>query len=346
MDSNPLPCTVMNTRYTTWSVSKVLYGFDPGEQVHVGFPSCGGVEAEFSSKSEMLVIAYPGYRDLWIGMKESVVPATGANLLVASRAMDGYLRRKVTELMRPLRGGPDRSSLVFEGTIVDRGTPRTEPCSSTLPPMFPLKFDVGPILQGSWRERQATVLFAACGPLLNSPYRAGQRVVVLALVVGSQPPVLRGELLLPSQQLSQAKAALEAAGTRLGATESTAEKSLREKIRNFVRSAHEQRVSILVFAGKLVSPVPPPRPRVLCIPKEMATFRTNFDVEEVLAGKKIEHATVVFEGCWFPPGPDYSTGDHLLVFAIVVNGGELIGRLLAPADQSAQVKAMLDAVLR
>ena len=28
------------------------------------------------------------------------------------------------------------------------------------------------------------------------------------------------------------------------------------------------------------------------------------------------------------------------------NGGEVIGRLLAPADQIAQVKAMLDAVLR
>ena len=39
----------------------------------------------------------------------------------------------------------------------------------------------------------------------------------------------------------------------------------------------------------------------------MPQFRTKFDVEEVLVGEQIEYATVVFEGCWFPPEPDYSS---------------------------------------
>jgi hypothetical protein len=173
VNSNPLPCTVASVRDTTWSVSKVLFGFDPGKHIDVGFPSCGAAEAQFSSQDEMLVLAYPGYQNLWTGMKQSVVPATDANLLLASKATDNYLRRSVRELVRPARGrgGHSRPVLAFEGTVV-------------------------------------------------AP------------------------------------------------------------------------------------------------------------------------------GCWFPPGPDYSTGDHLLVFAIVVNGGELIGRLLAPADQIAEAKAALDAVSR
>lgn len=37
----------------------------------------------------------------------------------------------------------------------------------------------------------------------------------------------------------------------------------------------------------------------------MPQFRTKFDVEEVLVSE--QNTTVVFEGCWFPPEPDYSS---------------------------------------
>jgi len=115
VNSDLLPCTVANSRTTTWSVSKVLYGFDPGKKIDARFWSCGGVEPQFKGQDEMLVIAYPGSWNGWQGMKESVVPATEANIRVARKALDDYLRRKVRELVRPRRGGPLRPVLVFEG---------------------------------------------------------------------------------------------------------------------------------------------------------------------------------------------------------------------------------------
>jgi hypothetical protein len=344
VNSDPLPCTIANTRYTTWSVSKMLYGFEPGKDVEIGFPSCGGVEAQYMSQAEMLVIAYPGWRNTWIGMKESVMPATEANIRAARKILDDYLRGKVRELVRPLRGGRTRPVLIFEGIIADLGSQRGDmPCPSTVPPSFLLKFEVEQILEGSWPDKQVTVYFSGCGPLPHSPYRLGQRVLVFALRMEPEPPVIfRGRFLLPPEQLEQAKAALEAAEAGSGEIRQAPEKPLSEQIRDFVRTAHDERVSIAVFVGTLVSPVPEHRPESPCVIKSMPSFRTEFAVEQVLQGDSMAHATVVFEGCGFPPGSNYYTGDHLLVFAVVVNGGELVGRLLAPADRIAEAKAALD----
>ena len=118
------------------------------------------------------------------------------------------------------------------------------------------------------------------------------------------------------------------------------------KVSDFVRSAHDDRVSIFVFAGTLVSPVPPRQPQRFCFIKSMPEFRADFDVEQALAGRRVAHARVAFEGCAFPSDEDYSTGDHLLVFAVVVNGGEFVGRLVLSADQKTEAKAALDAALK
>jgi len=213
VNSDLLPCTVANSRTTTWSVSKVLYGFDPGKKIDARFWSCGGVEPQFKGQDEMLVIAYPGSWNGWQGMKESVVPATEANIRVARKALDDYLRRKVRELVRPRRGGPLRPVLVFEGLLTDPGPTREPgPCRSTVPASFAARFEVGQILRGSWAEKQLTVEFTGCGPLPDPPYRSGQRVLVFALRMEPEPPTFfRAGFLLPPEQMAEATAALQAA---------------------------------------------------------------------------------------------------------------------------------------
>lgn len=216
VDSSLLPCTVANSRTTTWSVSKVLYGFDPGKKVDTRFWSCGGVETQFKSQDEMLVIAYPGYRNVWQGMKESVVPATDTNIRIARKALDNYLCRKVRDLVWPRRDGrnrPRRPILVFEGILTDIGPKREPgPCPSTVPPTFSVTFEIGQILRGNWAEKQVTVQFPGCGPLPNPPNHAGQRVLLFALRLEPGPPTFfRAGFLLPPEQKAQAQAALEAA---------------------------------------------------------------------------------------------------------------------------------------
>jgi len=211
--SGYLPCTVQNERSTTWSVSKVLYGFDPGKKVDVVFSSCGLVEARFKSQDEMLVIAYPGPRNLWIGMKESVVPATDANIRVACKVMNDYLRGQIRELVWPRRAKLPRPVLFLEGTILDPGPKRDRdvPCPSNVPPTFPVRFQVGQILRGDWSQEEVTVSFLGCGPLTNPANHVGLRVVVLALRIQPEPPTFfRAGFLLPAEQRAQVEAALEA----------------------------------------------------------------------------------------------------------------------------------------
>jgi hypothetical protein len=213
VNPNYLACTIQNTRSTTWSVSRVLYGFDPGKKIDVGFGSCGLPEAQFTSQNEMLVIAYPGYRNLWVGMKESVVPATDANIQAARQALDAYLRGKIRELVQPQRNAPTRPILVFEGILIDIGPDRDRnmPCPSSVPPVFQLKFGVEHILRGIWEEKQITIGFSGCGPLPTPPYHAGQRVLVFALPLEPWPAkFFRGEFMLPPEQEAEAMTALKA----------------------------------------------------------------------------------------------------------------------------------------
>jgi len=213
VNSDLLPCTVANSRTTSWSVSKVLYGFDPGKKIDARFWSCGGVEDQFKSQDEMLVIAYPGYWNIWMGMKESVVPATDANIRIARKALDDYLRGKVRELVRPRPGGAVRPILAFEGFLTDLGPMREPgPCPSTVPPTFPVTFEVGQILRGSWTEKRVTVQFNGCGPLPSPTYRIGQHVLVFALRMEPEPPTFfRAGFLLPPEQIAEVTAALEKA---------------------------------------------------------------------------------------------------------------------------------------
>lgn len=210
--SELLPCTVQNTRTTTWSVSKVLYGFDPGKKIDVRFGSCGAVEPQFKNQDEMLVIAYPGYWNVWNGMTESVVPATDANIRMARKVMNDYLWAQIRELVRPQRAKSNRPILVFEGAILDPGPKRDRdvPCPSGVPPAFPVRFQVEQILRGSWASNEVTVGFPGCGPLPSPPYRAGQRVLAFALRIQPEPPTFfRAGFLLPAAQRAQVEAALE-----------------------------------------------------------------------------------------------------------------------------------------
>jgi hypothetical protein len=146
--------------------------------------------------------------------------------------------------------------------------------------------------------------------------------------------------------MAQARAALEAAEASPAAARQVPEKPLADKIQDFVRSAHDRRESIVVFAGTVVSPIPHLSPGQVCVIKEMPSFRVEFKVEQVLQGTLGENATVVFEGCELPAGSHYDTGDHLVVFAEMVNGGEIEGRLLAPGDRIAEAKTALSAALK
>ena len=211
--SGYLPCTVQNTRTTKWSVSKVLYGFDPGNKIDVRFGSCGLPEPQFKSEDEMLVIACPGYRNVWNGMTESVVPATDANIRAARGVMDGYLRAQVRELVRPRGARSPRPILVFEGTILDPGPKRDRdlPCPSIVPPTFPVKFQVQQILRVDWTEKEVTVSFLGCGPLGSPANQVGQRVLVFALRIQPEPPTFfRAGFLLPPEQEAEAMAAVRA----------------------------------------------------------------------------------------------------------------------------------------
>jgi hypothetical protein len=210
-----LPCTGSNNRQVTWDVSRVLYGFTLSKQVSVDFPSCGVAEAPFLTHSEMLVIAYPGYRNVWLGMKDSVVPADDANIGLANKLMDDGLRRRVRDVVRPARSAEPRTILAFNGTVLDAGpeSDRSIPCRSTVPPTFRVRFTIDAVLHGTWAGKEATVSFPGCGPSAYPPLRTGQRMVVFMEIMASIPPpdILRGELVLPTSQSEQVKRALESA---------------------------------------------------------------------------------------------------------------------------------------
>jgi hypothetical protein len=217
VNSGYLPCTVQAMRATTWLVDRALYGFDPGKKIDVLFGSCGLVEAPFKSQNEMLVIAYRGYGNVWIGMKESVVPATEDNIRIARKVMNDYLRSEVRDLVWPpgVRSPRPRPLLVFEGTLLDLGPKLngtdTGGCPSGVPPAFAVKFQIDQILRGDWTEKEVTVHFLGCGPLRSPPYQAGQRILVFAVRVEPAPPMaFRAGFMLPPEQLAQAEAALDA----------------------------------------------------------------------------------------------------------------------------------------
>jgi hypothetical protein len=214
--SGYLPCTVQNTRTSTWSVNKVLYGFNPGKKIDVGFGGCGLPPVQFKSQDDMLVIAYPGYHNVWIGMTESVVPATDANIRDAHKVMGDYLRGQIRELVRPPGAKSNRLVLVFEGILLDPGPKRDPgvPCPSGALPSFPVKFQVQRILRGSWSEKEVTVGFPGCGPLGSPANQVGQGVVVFALRIQPEPPTFfRAGFLLPPEQRAQIETALDAVET-------------------------------------------------------------------------------------------------------------------------------------
>jgi hypothetical protein len=222
VDSSDEPCTIQNTRSTTWSISRVLYGFDPGKKLDIRFGACGGVDPRFKSQDEMLIIAYPSYNKMWMGMTESVVPATDANIQIARKVMDDYLRTQIRELVRPLRVAQPRPVLVFVGMILDSGPPRgDQPCISAVPPSFPVKFQIDQIIRGDWSDKEVTVGFPGCGPLHSPTYHSGQHVVAFALRVEPEPPVVfRAGFLLPLDQLAEAQRALQAVEASIRRTDS------------------------------------------------------------------------------------------------------------------------------
>jgi hypothetical protein len=205
-DSGNLPCTIQNSRRVTWSVSKVLVGFDPGDEIQLWHGSCGRLEPEFPRGTEMLVLAVAGH-----GQKELVVPATEDNVRQARKILDTYLRERIKKFVAAHRVGRKISFLVFEGTLVDPG-PRhddTSPCLINGVPSFNTKFDVEQVLQGEWADEHPTIRFRGCDPL---SYQRGQRMVVFADVYDRpQPGWLYGRFLVPPDQRPQVKAALDAA---------------------------------------------------------------------------------------------------------------------------------------
>jgi len=209
-------------------------------------------------------------------MTESVVQATESNIRAARKTMVDCLRRQVRELVRPVRTGPLHPILAFEGVLTDPGPKREPgPCVSTVQASFSVSFEVGKILRGSWAEKQVTVEFTGCGPLPSPPYHSGQRVLVFALRMEPGPPTLfHSGFLLSPEEMAEARAALEAAERSPGVVGQAPERSLSAQIRDFVRTAHDDRVSVLVFVGTLVSPIPERR-FVPCLSKVMPSSALN-----------------------------------------------------------------------
>jgi hypothetical protein len=206
-DSANLPCTVQNSRQVTWLVSRVLEGFDPGNQIQLLYGGCGTPEPKFSSPTEMLVLSSVGH-----GQKELVVPATEDNIRQARRVLDTYLRERIKKFVGERRGGQPSGFFVFDGTLVDPGPKRDDShfCFVKEMPTFSMGFNVEQVLSGEWDEKQASVRFNGCG--LLDPYRPGQRMVVFADVYGNSEPVeLYARFLVPPNQMPQVRAALNAA---------------------------------------------------------------------------------------------------------------------------------------
>lgn len=209
-DSGRMACTVTNSRDFTYSVDSVLFGFAPPGRVKVAYPGCAKSQAPHPYRGAVLVLATFYGHDLWGSRRELVLPSTRSNLREAQSLLNADLKNKISRFMR--HHGPPHNNrvLVFAGTVREPVPHLQEPIVCKVQPLFAVNYDVEQVLHGEWTDKQIVVDFGACSNLPDPPIRAGQSMIVFALVSQGQRSQVYGylDLLFAPEQMVQVRAAL------------------------------------------------------------------------------------------------------------------------------------------
>ena len=209
VDSGRMACSVTNSRDFTYSVDTVLFGFAPPGRVKVAFPGCAKSQAPHAYTGAVLVLATFYGHDLWGSRRELVIPATRANLREAQSLLNADLRKRISQFMR--HHGPPHNNrvLVFEGIVRDPVPHLQEPIVCKGQPLFAVNYDVEHVLRGEWTVKQMVVHFGACSNLPDPPIRAGQGMIVFAILSQLRSQVYGDlNLLFAPEQMVQVRAAL------------------------------------------------------------------------------------------------------------------------------------------
>jgi len=203
-----LPCTVQNQRPVVFRIGSVLSGFASSTTLKVFYPSCGGLEPEFSARGDLLVLVICRVNGICSGLKQLMLPATSQNMTWAQSVIKADLREKIARFLRTHGPSHNNSVLVFEGTV--RGpipTPGMIPCKVAV--NFPLlHFEVNQVLLGDWANTRVNIGFGACESIPDW-LQEGQSMIVFA-TVNKGPAEVYGDfnLLFPSTQINEVRTAL------------------------------------------------------------------------------------------------------------------------------------------
>jgi hypothetical protein len=207
--SESLPCTVQNQRPVVFHIGSVLSGFAPPTMLKVLYPSCGGLEPEFSARGDLLVLVVCNVNEVCSGLKQLTLSATPQNVNWAQSVIKADLRAKIARFLRSHGPPHDNSILIFEGIVVGP-IPQAHGiifCKELV--NVPFHFEITRMLRGTWGDKRLDVGFGACGSIPGWPLRAGQSMIVFATVYKS-PIEVSGDfnLLFPSTQFNEVRAAL------------------------------------------------------------------------------------------------------------------------------------------
>src|SRR6185312_8644071 len=206
--SEILPCTVQNQRPVVFRIGSVLSGFAPPTALKVLYPSCGGLEPEFSARGDLLVLVICRVNGICSGLKQLMLPATSQNMTWARSAIKADLREKIARFLHT--NGPFHGNdiLVFEGTVHGPFPNAKKIIICKEIRSIPVHFGIDRVLQGTWTNKEVDVRFSTCGNLPDWPLEEGQSIIVFAAVYS--PRIVYGDfdLLIPPTQVDQVAAAL------------------------------------------------------------------------------------------------------------------------------------------
>jgi hypothetical protein len=194
------PCRITcGTRWATFSVKGVLYGFSPGDTVKVAYDS-GSPPRLFSSEADLLVFAVGGYSGTWKSIESLLLPATPENIRDARRIAASHRDRLIARFeIHHTRW----EKLVFVGTVAELWPEQNTqglPCKQPRP--FPVLFKLDQLLSGSWADKQVTVVFADCVPPPDPPIHVSKRMIVMAGVVKGSAVIGYLKDLIPDSEIA------------------------------------------------------------------------------------------------------------------------------------------------
>jgi hypothetical protein len=176
-DMSVRPCRIScGTRWATYSVDRLLFGFSPGPTVKIAYDS-GVPPPLFSSKSELLIVAVGGYSGIWKSTVSLLAPATDENVREARQIAADRREWLITNYKAH---HTTWRKLAFVGTVTKLPEPATtmQPCKQARP--FPVVFQVDEWLSESKQDKDITVTYGDCVPPPDPPFRVGEKMIVLA----------------------------------------------------------------------------------------------------------------------------------------------------------------------